>query len=153
MVPVGARLSQLENPKLWAFPDDICSFSNTHLASLVPCSAMIVQSQLGRFFTLWNLYIFHSDISEVITEAFLSGWFIVKQNHSHWHVLEPGLGQWLLRKEKGVEEGRLALELARPKFKSWLPFVTRWRNLGAQLIFCKMKKIVQTSPGCCKHLV
>lgn len=81
-VPVEARLSQLENTKLWAFPDDICSFSNTHLASLVPCSAVIMQSQLGRFFILWNLYIFCSDISKIITEVFLSGWVIVNLNHS-----------------------------------------------------------------------
>lgn len=42
VVPGEARRSQLENPKLWAFPDDICSFSNTHLASLVACTALIV---------------------------------------------------------------------------------------------------------------
>lgn len=45
-----------------------------------PVAPLIVQSQLGSLFVLGNLYIFSSDISKLVSEAFLLGWFIVKQN-------------------------------------------------------------------------
>lgn len=83
VVPAEARLSLLHRKAgLWAFPDDICGFSDTQSASLAPCTALVVQLGLGKFFVLWNLYIFNSDISKIVTESFLSGWFTVKQKLS-----------------------------------------------------------------------
>ena len=150
------RLSQPEKSKCWAFPNDICSLSNTHLASLVSCGPLIVQSNLAGC-SSWEICTF-------------STWHL---KNNHWSIfirvvyrkavplplafLITSTRRVTIQGRKVLMTGWLALELDGPRFKFWLLFflifLTCWRILDLQVLslnVCKMEKKTSNLQGRCE---